>query len=122
MSRSAGTRRMPMLLTAAAAVVLSLTAAPYAVVAGTVFRDDGRVLSGAQVTVRPAPEGQPPPKTKPLTGVTDQRGEFAFRVPTTPMRYTVSVKAKGFRPQEKSAEINADERVDLFFRLEPEKP
>jgi hypothetical protein len=94
----------------------------YALIAGSVFRDTGFSLPGAEVEVTAAPEPGVKPKMKKTRAVSDARGEFAIRVPAAPMRYTVSVKAKGFRPQEKSAEINADERVDLFFRLEPEKP
>lgn len=92
--------------------------ASYAVVAGTVFQDDGRLLRGAQVTLRPDPEDGPPPKGKPLTAATDQRGEFAFRLPAGAMRYNLSVKALGFRAQEKIVSVSGDERVDVFFRLE----
>ena len=91
---------------------------PYAVVSGTVFRDDGRTLRGAQVTLRADPESGPPPKGRPLTAVTDQRGEFAFRLPAGPMRYNVSVKALEFRAQEKFVSVSGDERVDVFFQLE----
>src|SRR5579871_4277106 len=68
----------------------------YAVVAGTVFREPGFALPGADVTVTPHPgEGQAPFKLKKLQAISDGRGEFAFRVPPTPMRYTVRVSAKG---------------------------
>jgi hypothetical protein len=96
--------------------------AAYAVVAGTVFQDDGRLLRGAQVIVEPDPEGGTPPKRKPLTTATDQRGEFAVRVPAVPMRYTVVIKAPGFRSQEKAVSVNGDERVDVFFQLERDAP
>lgn len=96
--------------------------ASYAVVAGTVFQDDGRVLRGAQVTVKPDPEGGTPPKRKPLTTATDQRGEFAVRVPALPVRYTVVIKAPGFRVQEKAVSVSGDERVDVFFQLERDAP
>ena len=92
--------------------------ASYAVVAGTVFQDDGRMLRGAQVTLKPDPESGSPPKGRPLTAATDRRGEFAFRLPAGPMRYNVSVKALGFRAQEKVVSVSGDERVDVFFRLE----
>ena len=96
--------------------------ASYAVVAGTVFQDDGRLLRGAQVTVKPDPEGGTPPKGKPLTAATDQRGEFAVRVPALPMRYTVAIKAPGFRVQEKAVSVSGDERVDVFFQMERDTP
>ncbi|MFB3779429.1 MAG: carboxypeptidase-like regulatory domain-containing protein [Bryobacteraceae bacterium] len=94
----------------------------YAVVAGTVFQEDGRVLRGAQVSLRPSPEEGPPEKARPLTAVSDARGEFAFRVPPSPMRYTVSVKASGFLTQEKQVSIGGEERADVFFQMERTPP
>jgi len=93
---------------------------PYALIAGTVFRDTGFSLPGADVTVIPAPEAGSRAKVKKIKAISDARGEFAVRVPAVPMRYTVGVKASGYRAQDKSISITADERVELFFRLEPE--
>jgi len=73
----------------------------YALISGSVFRDTGFSLPGAEVEVSAAPEPGIKPKVKKTRAVSDARGEFAIRVPAAPMRYTVSVKAKGFRPQEK---------------------
>lgn len=92
----------------------------YALIAGTVFRSSGFSLPGAEVTVTPDPDAKPRRKLKKTKVLSDSRGEFAVRVPAEPMRYTVSVKAGGFRPQEKPVSIQADERVDLFFHLEAE--
>lgn len=93
---------------------------PYALIAGTVFQESGFILRGAKVTVKPDPEAKPAPRLKNAKAVTDSRGEFAIRVPAAPVRYTVTVQAPGFRTQEKPVSISGDERVDLFFRLEPE--
>jgi Carboxypeptidase regulatory-like domain len=97
-------------------------ARPYAVVAGTVFREPGFALAGAVVAVRAEPpDGETLPKEfKPQKTVSDGRGEFAFHVPPLPMRYVVSVSAKGFRPDHKSAEIRGEERVDVTFQLQEE--
>jgi len=92
--------------------------ATYAVVAGTVFQEDGHLLPGAEVILTPSPEDGSPPGRKPLRGVSDARGEFAFRVPAMPMRYTVTVKARGFRAQEKRVSISGEERSDVFFQME----
>ncbi len=92
---------------------------PYALVAGTVFQGSGFILRGAEVTVTPKPEGKPAAKVKKVKAFSDSRGEFAVRLPAIPMRYTVTVKATGFKTQEKHLSISAEERVDLFFRLEP---
>jgi hypothetical protein len=93
---------------------------PFALIAGSVFRDTGFSLAGAELTVEPAREAKTPPKFKRIKTVTDARGEFAVRVPGAPMRYTVSVKAQRYRLDKKEVSIQGEERVELFFRLEPE--
>ena len=94
---------------------------PYGLVAGTVFREPGFALPGAEVTVVPNPEqGQAPVKIKKLQALSDARGEFAFRVPPVPMRYTIHVTAKGYQPQEKSVSIAGEERMEATFELHPE--
>jgi len=93
---------------------------PFALIAGTVFRDTGFALAGAEVSLKPTPEGPSSVKVKPAKIISSPRGEFAFRVPAAPMRYTVGVKAHGFREQSKPVSISGDERVDVFFRLEAE--
>jgi hypothetical protein len=93
---------------------------PYGLVTGTVFQESGYVLRGAEITVKPAPEGKPAARIKTATAFSDMRGEFAIRVPAVEMRYIVSVKAPGFQTQDKTVTVNGDERLDLFFRLEPE--
>lgn len=94
--------------------------ASFALIAGTVFRDSGFALPGAEVSVKPSPEGAPNPKIRSVETMSDPRGEFAIRVPAAPMRYTVRVKARGFREQSKPVSISGDERVDVFFHLEAE--
>ncbi|MCC7174565.1 MAG: carboxypeptidase regulatory-like domain-containing protein [Bryobacterales bacterium] len=100
----------------------SQTRQAYAVVAGTVFRDDGRALGGARVTLKPAPEEGTASRGKSLSAVADQRGEFAFRVPAGPMRYNVAAEAPGFKAQGKLVSVSGDERVDIYFQLEREGP
>ena len=93
---------------------------PFALIAGTVFRDTGFALPGAEVTVKTEPGAQNNVKFKPLKLETNHRGEFVTRVLALPKRYTVTVKARGFRPQSKTVVISGDERVDVFFHLEAE--
>ncbi len=90
-----------------------------AVVAGTVFRETGMSFPGVEITIALAPDAQAPRKFKKITVTTSLRGEFAVHVPAGPMKYVVSAKARGYEPQEKPAVIAGDERVDVFFRLEP---
>jgi Carboxypeptidase regulatory-like domain len=93
-------------------------AEPYAVLAGSVFRESGYALPGAEVTISPDPRpGQVPVKIQNPRAISDNRGEFAFRVPTTAMRYTVKVKAKGFEPLQKSADVEGEVRVDVTLIL-----
>jgi hypothetical protein len=88
-----------------------------AVVAGSVFRDTGFALGGAQVTVSGLDKG----RKKEWKAATSARGEFAVRVPAGPADYTVSVKASGYQRWEKPVKVGADERIELSVILEPEK-
>lgn len=93
-------------------------AEPYAVVGGTVFRDSGYSLPGAEVTLSPDPQpGQEPVKIRSSKAVSDGRGEFAFRVPVTPMRYNVKAQMKGFEPRQKSVDIEGEQRIDVTLTL-----
>ncbi len=89
---------------------------PYAVVAGTVFRDSGLSLAGATVTLAVKDD----PKAKRQQAVSDARGEFAFHVPVTPATYVVRASLKGFHPGEKEAAAGGEGRVDVTFMLATE--
>ena len=89
---------------------------PYAVVAGTVFREDGFSLAGASVTLLP----KDAPKGKKLEAVSDARGEFAFRVPAGAAVYVVKAARKGFQPAEKEAAVSGEGRVDVTLTLTAE--
>jgi len=99
---------------------------PYALVGGTVFRDPGFALPDAQITLIPDPESTQTSAPadnaliKKMTALSDARGEFVFRVPVAPMRYTVRAAAKGYSPQEKSVSVEGEQRVDATFTLQPE--
>ena len=96
-------------------------AEPYGVLAGTVFREPGFALPGAEVTVEPDPQpGQTPVKIHKPKAISDGRGEFAFRVPVTAMRYAVKARAKGFSPQQKSVDMEGEQRVDVTLTLAAE--
>ncbi len=92
-------------------------AAEYAIVAGTVFREDGRSLQGASVEIT-ARSGGGHPKFKKQRAVSDARGEFAFRVPPEEATYAVSVQASGYQSQHKEVTVAGIERRDVFFNLE----
>ncbi len=90
----------------------------YAIVAGTVFRESGYALPGADVTIVPDPQpGQTAVKIRYPKAVSDNRGEFAFRVPVTAMRYTVTAQMKNYDPQRKTVDVEGEQRLDLSFIL-----
>jgi len=97
------------------------TAEPFAILGGTVFHDNGLSFPGAEVTAAPDPQpGQTAVPMQNLKAISDARGEFAFRVPTSAMRYTVRAQAKGFRAQQKFADIEGEMRTDVTLVLQPE--
>lgn len=93
--------------------------APYAVVAGTVFRESGMSLPGAEVELSAASQTVKSHKRKTAKLITDARGEFAFRVPAASGEYKLIVRAAGYQVQEKPVSVTGEERLDVFFRLDP---
>jgi len=89
-------------------------AAPQALISGTVFHQSGQSLPGASVVV----VSESNPKTK-MRGVTNQRGEFAVRVPAGQSRYVVTASAKGFDSQQATVEVFDSEKVTKNFLLSP---
>jgi hypothetical protein len=78
----------------------------------TVFTNQGRLLEGAEVHVRPNGKKHPD-----YAALSDRRGEFAVHVPPG-IDYDISVKAEGFAPQVRT--VNAQTgRQDLVFHMEP---
>lgn len=88
----------------------------YSVVAGTVFREPGFALGGAEVRLAPEKDT----KAKKLSFTTNSRGEFAFRVPASGGRFRVAVSARGFHSEEKTVTVTPGERVEVTFNLKPE--
>ena len=95
-------------------------AASFALISGTVFRETGLSLPQAEVTVVALNGAGKAKRSKKAVVVTDSRGEFAVRVPAMPLRYTVSVRAAGYKAQQRAISVAGEERVELFFRLEPQ--
>lgn len=91
-----------------------------AVIAGTVFRDPGFALPGAEVELLLL---SPPPgrkKPKPVLTRTDSRGEFSFQVPPDQAEYRVTARAKGFLPAERIVKLSGGpERLDVYLTLKP---
>jgi hypothetical protein len=91
----------------------------YALVAGTVFRETGMAFGGAEVAVAASGDSREARKFKKMRFVTSPRGEFVFRLPAAPMQYTLRVAAPGYQAQEKTVAISGEDRIDVFFKLEP---
>jgi len=104
---------------------LAKTPPPIAVVAGTVFRDPGFAFPGARIRLEPAPEPatshnvRGKVKVKKMEAVSDQRGEFAFRVPPVPMRYNLNITAAGHLPDQREVIVAGEGRQDVFVTLKP---
>jgi hypothetical protein len=90
---------------------------PYALIAGTVFREDGLSLRGARVVLEPQGEASRRQRLKKQEALSDARGEFAFRVPPVPSEYLLTATAPGYQSQERKVQVQGEERIDVFFRL-----
>ena len=119
------TGRRAFLLAAGSAIALladkkKKSADLYSIIGGTVFRDPGFSLRGAEVTLTPDQPVVNGVKLKPQKAVSDARGEFAFRVPPIEAKYTVKVAAEGMKGESKPAATQGgEERIDVTFSLLP---
>ena len=86
-------------------------AQPFALLFGTVFDQDGRLVRGAQVEVRQR-DGKGRWQAR-----TDEQGEFAVRLPPGRAVYIVEARAQGLSPEQKEVEFSADERLDVVLQL-----
>ena len=94
---------------------------PYALLVGTVFREPGFALPGAEIVLVPDPAKSATLKLKTQHASSDSRGEFAVRVPPASGEWKISVKAAGFGSQEKSVTVVGEERLDVYFELKATK-
>ena len=96
--------------------------APYALVAGTVYRPPGFSLPGAKVTVSPEQPETSGVKLKKIQAFSDARGEWAVRVPPVPAKWRVDVKIDGYLPAQRTVSVKGEQRVDLSIVLDPALP
>jgi protocatechuate 3,4-dioxygenase beta subunit len=92
-------------------------------VRGTVFDSDGQVLPSTRVKLeRVLTEGEAKDKKKPrslsMSYTCNNRGEFAFRLPSERARYQVTATLDGYKSETKTIQVNEDESVPLAFSLE----
>jgi hypothetical protein len=82
----------------------------------TVFTNEGRLLVGAEIHVRPSGKKKPD-----YEAWSDRRGEFAVRVPQG-IDYDIEVKAKGFISQVRKSHAETGHQDMVFhMELQPEK-
>lgn len=96
--------------------------APFAVIAGTVYRPPGFALPGVQVRIVPEQADSGGVKLKKAEAVTNTRGEFALRVPPVPAKWRVDVQSSGYKPDQRSVSVEGEQRFDLSIVLEPSRP
>ncbi len=113
-------------LLAAAALLLLMTglvapltakdkqASPYALIFGTVWAPDDRPMPGVKVKIRRADAGKARWEL-----MSDNRGEFAQRVPAGEADYVVWAEPKGHKgpAAETKVHITYDERQDIGLHL-----
>jgi hypothetical protein len=90
------------------------------VIAGTIFRDPGFAVPGAEATLTfhaPPPGSKKIPK--PVKARANGRGEFFFHVPAGEAEYTVRGAAPGLAAAEKTVRIHGEERAEVYFNLKP---
>lgn len=92
---------------------------PHAVIAGTVYRPPGFAMPGVEVAITPEKREVDGVKLKKVEVSTDARGEWAVRVPPVPATWKVDVKRSGYRPEQRSVQIEGEQRLDLSIVLEP---
>jgi len=93
----------------------------YALISGSVFKESGYALPDAAVTLLPEPpSGSAAVKVPKMEMLSDARGEFIFRVPPSPMSYTIVVAAKGYQSLRKSVSVEGETRIEVTFPMERE--
>lgn len=95
-------------------------------VRGSVFDFEGRSLAGARVKIMRIPTEEEANAKKRVPSfardyTTNNRGEFAFRLPSEHARYRVSAALDGYKPDTKEVLVDENESVPVALSLEPLK-
>ncbi|HZM85387.1 MAG TPA: carboxypeptidase-like regulatory domain-containing protein [Blastocatellia bacterium] len=93
---------------------------------GAVFDSQGASLPGVHLKLERVPnedeqkDGKRVKKLS-LSYTSNNRGEFAFRVPAARARYQILATLDGYKADKKFVDVNESESVPLSFSLEPVK-
>jgi hypothetical protein len=95
-------------------------------VSGAVFDAHGLSLAGVRVKLARVPTEDEEKEHKKIDSlsreyVTNNHGEFAFRLPAVRARYRVTASLDGYKTQTKFVDVSENEAVPLAFNLEPMK-
>jgi hypothetical protein len=99
---------------------------PTSLVRGAVFDTNGVSLAGAKVKLMRIKTPEEEKEGKRIESLTrdytsNNRGEFAFRLPSTRARYQLTATLNGYKPDTKVVDVSEGEAVPLAFALEPLK-
>jgi hypothetical protein len=98
-------------------VELAREGQPYAVIRGAVFQGPGYTLPNATVVIERIDGGG---KFKKET-ISQEGGEFAFRLKAEKAKYRVTATARGFQPASIEVETDGDEARNVALTLQPIK-
>lgn len=95
-------------------------------VSGAVFDAHGLSLAGVRLKLVRVPTEEEEKEHKKIDSlsreyVTNNHGEFAFRLPAVRARYRVTATFDGYKTQSKFVDVSESEAVPLAFNLEPVK-
>ena len=91
---------------------------PFALLMGSCFHGEGFSLPGAKIQVEIQPEEGKHSKVKKWQTVSDNRGEFALRLPAGRHSFLIKASREGFTPLEKTVSFVQDERQDIILKFE----
>jgi hypothetical protein len=95
-------------------------------VRGSVFNLRGQTLAGVKVVIVRIPNDEETQSGKHIKSLsrdylTNQRGEFAFRLPAQPARYRLTASAHGLKTDTKVVDVSGSEAVPVALTLLPIK-
>jgi hypothetical protein len=95
-------------------------------VSGAVFDVRGLSLAGVRLKLVRVPTAEEEKEHKKIDSlsreyVTNNHGEFAFRLPAVRARYRVTATFDGYKSQTKFVDVSESEAVPLAFNMEPVK-